>query len=98
MVDSRLIALKLDKLADEPIVLLLTASELEILSQKYSSEILVLYKFAKAQKVIREATKVISWSTLDEFELYRKNLFSFYLDDGPKPNIVIVEVGGREKI
>ena len=94
---SQIIALQLNKLEQEPVVLMLSASELETLSLLYDFDSLVLYKFAKAQQAIRESTLVFSWSTLDEFEIYRKNHFSYYFNDGPRPKSIIVAVGeGRE--
>lgn len=95
---SQILGLQLDKLEREPIVVMLSASELEILSFLYVFDNLVLYKFAKAQQAIREATKVVSFSTLDEFEVYRKNEFSYYLDDGPKPGLIIPPVGGEREL
>lgn len=95
---SQIIGLQLDKLKQEPIVLMLSASDLEIISLLYISDYLVLYKFAKAQQSIRKTTEVFSWSTLDEFEIYRKNECSYYLDDGPRPSLINIAPGSEREL
>lgn len=77
----------------DKLLLMLSASELEDLSLLYHGEQLVLYKFAKAQRSIHKTTKVISWSTLCEFENYRKNNHSFYLTDDHRPDLMVFSCG-----
>lgn len=95
---TRIIGLQADKLIQDPILLMLSAAELEIISLLYDHDSLVLYKFAKAQVAIRHSTEVLSFSTLDEFEIYRKNEFSYYLDDGPRPRFITMGVGGDREL
>jgi hypothetical protein len=95
---SRIIGLQLIGLTKEPIVLMLSPPELEILSLLYFHEPLVLYKYAIANQAIRESAKVISWSTLDEFEVYRKHRCSYYMDDGERPVLISIGVGGEREL
>lgn len=95
---SRIIGLQLNNLTQEPIVLMLSPAELEILSLLYFHEPLVLYKYAKANQAIRESAEVISWSTLDEFEVYRKNQYSYYMHDGERPGLITIGVGGEQAL
>lgn len=92
---SQIVGMRLDGLRQEPIVLGLSASDLETISSLYFSDELVLYKFAKAQQSIRKTAQVVAWSTLDEFVIYRKNDYSFYLDDGPRPNLITIAPGSE---
>lgn len=95
---SRTIGLQLDKLRHEPTVLILTAAEIEILSELYVYDTLLVYKFAKSRDSIRKTTHIFAWSTLDEFEIYRKNDYSYYLTDGPRPKLITVGVGGEREL
>jgi hypothetical protein len=90
--------LELDKISQNSTVLMLSASELEVLSFLRGHDDLILYKFAKAQDKIRDSTMVVSWDTLDEFAVYRHNEFSYYLDDGPKPSLISITPGEGRKL
>ena len=62
---------------DEPTMvsefLHLNAHDLETISLLEGSNHLTLWRFAVKSNVIRKTARVMSWSPLDEFGLYRKN-------------------------
>lgn len=92
---STIMGLNFDKTKKKTIATGLSARELNILSVLFPSERFLLYKFAKAQQAIRDSAKVIAWSTLDEFSIYRENHFSFYLSDDPKPTMLSFAPGSE---
>jgi hypothetical protein len=50
-----------------------------------------LLKFARAGDRLRRSTRVMAFDTLDEYEMWRSNERSFYLDDNGKPDFVGVD-------
>lgn len=75
------------ELKTKPKILFIGAYELELISCLESNKSL-LYKFVKASSKWKKTTKVISWSTLGEFEIYRNSQYSFYLDDNRQPDML----------
>jgi len=66
------------------------AHDLETIALLEGSNHLALWRFAVKSNLIRKTLKVFSWSTLDEFALYRKNKFSYYLSDEKPYNLISV--------
>ena len=81
-----------DELNKKCEILVLSAAELEVLSFLYVAEQLLLYKFAMARDRVRDQSKVWAFSTIDEFEFYRSNGFSYYADDH-KYNAISIHPG-----
>ena len=79
---------------DEPTLasefLHLNAHDLETISLLEDSSHLTLWRFARKFNSIRKVAKVMSWSTLDEFGLYRKNKCSYYLTDDKPYNVISI--------
>jgi hypothetical protein len=92
---SSIMGLNFEKLRRKPIVTVFSANELNILSVLFPSDRFLLYKFAKAQQAILDSTKVIAWSALDEFSIYRDNHFSFYLSDDARPTLINIAPGSE---
>lgn len=92
---STIMGLNFAKLRRKAIVTVFSASELNILSVLFPSDRFLLYKFAKAQQAIRDSTKVIAWSALDEFSIYRDNHFSYYLSDDARPALITISPGSE---
>lgn len=90
---STVMGLNFDKTNKKAIATVLSANELNILSVLFPSDRFLLYKFAKAQQAILDSTKVIAWSALDEFSIYRDNHFSFYLSDDARPTLINIAPG-----
>jgi hypothetical protein len=68
----------------------MTAHDLETIALLEGSNHLALWRFAVKSNLIRKAAKVLSWSTLDEFGLYRKNKYSYYLSDEEPYSLISV--------
>ena len=92
---STIMGLNFDKTNKKAIATVLSANELNILSVLFPSDQFLLYKFAKAQQAILDSTKVIAWSALDEFSIYRDNHFSFYLSDDARPTLINIAPGSE---
>lgn len=92
---STIMGLNFDKTNKKAIATVFSANELNILSVLFPSDQLLLYKFAKAQQAILDSTKVIAWSALDEFSIYRDNHFSFYLSDDARPTLINIAPGSE---
>lgn len=79
---------------DEPTLvseyLQVNAHDLETIALLEGSNHLALWRFAVKSNLIRKTTEVFSWSRLDEFGLYRKNKFSYYLSDEKSYNLISV--------
>lgn len=50
-----------------------------------------LLKFARAGDRLRRSTRVMAFDTIDEYEMWRGNSRSFYLDDEARPTFVSVD-------
>ncbi len=81
----------------DPVILTIGAFELEIVSFVEAGDSMKLYKFAKARKDWKNNVRVVSWSTLAEFEIYRNHKYSFYLGDEKRPDLITIgtEFGGE---
>jgi hypothetical protein len=87
------VGLRLDTLKTDPNILSLTVEELEVLSFIYSDNPLILYQYARDLEGLRTKTQPVSFSTLDQFEAYRSNDFSFYMSDDARPSTIIFSPG-----
>lgn len=71
-------------------VLMITLNELETIAVLDGDDPLVLWRFAEATTRLEESIRVISFSTLDNFGLYRGNEYSYYISDDRPPNLLTV--------
>jgi len=73
--------------------LAMSASDLETVAHLEGLDQLALWKFASARSGIRDKSKVISTSLLDEFAVYRKHGYSYYFTDDPPPTLISISPG-----
>jgi len=66
-------------------------SELRTMTELDGRDPLFLWRFAQARTRLRTEVEVISWSVLDEYATYRDHGYSFYFDDGARPNLILIE-------
>jgi hypothetical protein len=74
--------------------LVLNASDLEIIAG-LETDPLLLWKYALAQRSVRESAQVVTFAPLDEFQLYRAHDFSYYFNDGPRPTQLLFSPTGE---
>ena len=73
--------------------LIMSAGALETIALAEGGDPLVLLKYARAQDRVRESTSVLSTNPLDEFQMYRKNDYSYYISDEARPTHLSVVPG-----
>lgn len=78
--------------------LVLTAGDLETLAFLESDEPLALWKFAYHSWNIRQHAHVWASGELNEFDLYRKYGYSYYISDQERPGIIHVLPGGAGEL
>lgn len=74
-------------------LLTISPDDLDTITRLESHERLALWRFAQAASRLHEGARVLSFSTLDEYAIYRDNQNSFYLSDEARPNFVSIAVG-----
>lgn len=84
--------------ADVPLMLSMTASELETLSCLSGEDQLSLWKYACALNRFEQECSVVSWSQLDVFDLFREHNRSFYVSDESVPDLLNVVPYGAGKL
>jgi hypothetical protein len=70
--------------------LYINAHDLETIALLEGGNHLAVWRFARQHNLIRKTTEVFAWSTLDEFGLYRKNKYSYYLSDEKPYNVISI--------
>lgn len=78
----------------QPTRLSLSVSDLETVSFLEHGNNLILWKYAEASRKLKEKTLIRAWGFLDEFEIYRKNGYTYYLSDDKTPTVLGVMPGG----
>jgi len=73
--------------------LVMSAAELDVICLLEGGRQLTLWQYARAADRLRDEARVLSFSELDEFDIYRENR-SYYLSDEGRPNMVSMAVGG----
>lgn len=73
--------------------LFMSAGALETVALAEGGDPLVLLKYARAHDQVRESTSVLSTNPLDEFQMYRKRDYSYYISDEARPNFMWVVPG-----
>lgn len=68
---------------------LIPASDLEVLARIEHGDPLALYKYARSANRIRDQARIVAKSSLDEFNLYRENSYSYYVTDSGRPTLLI---------
>lgn len=73
--------------------LVITASELGVIAGVEGGDQLLLLKYAEAGEALRERTKVVAFSQLDEFYLYRSKDRSYHVSADATPDLLSVGPG-----
>lgn len=73
---------------------LLPAADLCTLCLLEGGKDLVFWKFAIVRAVTREQAYIAPTGTIDEYEFYRKNRYTFYANDDYRPNAIWFVPGG----
>ena len=74
-------------------VLALSAQDVEVIIQLRDLDNLALWKFAEADRALRQKSRVLSLDFLDLYAVYKSHRDSFYLSDEPIPDFGVVPVG-----
>lgn len=74
-------------------VVFFNADDLEVISLLYHDQ-LTIWKYAVAHDRVRQHTRIMAFSALDEFDLYRSRDHSYYLSDDPRPNLISISPDG----
>jgi hypothetical protein len=74
-------------------VLLLSASDLDTLSQLNDNEPLKLWKFAKARRHAGKYSRIVSTGILNEYAVYKSRDHSYYISDESRPTMMAFPPG-----
>lgn len=69
------------------LVIAMTAADLHTISMLNEDQ-LMLWKYAKALKRLKNSTTLVSWGQLDVFSAYRSQDYTFYFSDDALPNLL----------
>jgi hypothetical protein len=78
---------------DRSALLVLTADDLDVMTRIEAPDPLGLWKFAVASGRLHEDLRVMSFSKLDEYAIYREYGNGFYMSDDRRPTMVSIAVG-----
>jgi hypothetical protein len=78
---------------DRSALLVLTADDLDVMTRIEAPDPLGLWKFAVALGRLHEESRVVSFSKLDEYAIYREYGNGFYMSDDGHPTMVSIAVG-----
>lgn len=76
----------------------LTAADLETIAFLEGGEQLTLWKYARLSWQVREQTHIVAMGELNEFFLYRKNGYSYYISDEQRPDAINILPGGAGEL
>jgi hypothetical protein len=83
-----------DEAADERSALLaVAADDLDLMTRIEAPDPLGLWKFAVASRQLHEQSRVVSFSKLDEYAIYRDHSSGFYMGDEPRPTMLSISPG-----
>jgi hypothetical protein len=71
-------------------MLIVRSEELEVIGTLDGGDPLALWRFAEADELLHEESRVMSFCALDRYGMYRTHDYSFYLSDDRKPNLISV--------
>lgn len=71
----------------------LSVSDLESISWLESGKQLLFWHYARAAERVRRNSVVMSWSSLDEFQMYRLKNYGYYFSDDERPTMLMIQPG-----
>lgn len=74
-------------------LLMANLDDLDLMTHLEDHDPLGLWKFAQAADRLRSTTRIFSFSTLDEYAIYRDHGRGYYLGDAARPNMITVSPG-----
>ncbi len=74
--------------------LAITPSDLETLGLYEGGKSLALWQYAAASGRLRDNSRVMSMDFLDEFDVFRRNNYSYYMSDDETPTHILFMPGG----
>jgi hypothetical protein len=84
-------------LEDSAESIFLTPASIEVIAF-HENDPLVLLRFAKSFRELRQKAHVISFNPLDAFAGFRFYDHTFYIDDNPRPELVSIEPGTGRRL
>lgn len=76
----------------------MSAADLETIALLEGGDPLALWKYAKAAWRVRQHASLIAFGELDEFYLYRKFRYSYYVSDEAPPTVIGISAGGAGEL
>jgi hypothetical protein len=73
--------------------LIIKSAELRVIAELEGGDQLLLWKYAVAGEAIRETTRIVCFSQLDEYYLYRSKNYSYHLSDDRVPDLLTISPG-----
>ncbi len=73
--------------------LLLSPTDLEVIAHTEQGHGLLLWQYAKAKRRLRDYARVFVFDPIDEFAVWRKSGFTYYMSDERRPTGVIITPG-----
>ena len=70
-----------------------SVSDLETISWLEGGKQILLWHYAKSSERVRQKTRVVSWSPLDEFQMYRLKNYGYYFSDDIRPSLLAIDPG-----
>jgi len=78
---------------DRSALLVPSIDDLDVMTGIEAPDPLGLWKFGVASERLHDNSRVVSFSKLDEYAIYRENGNGFYLSDEGRPTMVSIQVG-----
>ncbi|MEV0598505.1 hypothetical protein AB0I82_04260 [Streptomyces sp. NPDC050315] len=79
-------------------ILVAPLEALQVMADLDGADPLFLWRFGQAETQLHQNIRVFSWSTLDNYSLYREHDHSYYLSDDARPTALSVEPGSAASL
>ncbi len=95
---SFLVGLTNDTLGRMEELLVLSAADLDILTELDDNEQLKLWKFARAHRKLARQSKIISTGMLNEYAVYKEHSHGYYMSDEERPTMIAFPPGSAGEL
>lgn len=79
-------------------VLFISAADLRTISHLEAGNSLLLWKYKRATKKVRQSAVIQKPDELSQFYFYRKNRYNYYLSDEERPNLIALMPGYAQEL